>query len=159
MNNTLRNIIITFVTITIIALGINAFAHGGMGWGGGWGHHGSGWHHQDGDDSRHMDQMSQEEYAQFEQKREAFFKETQGIKNNIFEKGRQLENELAKTIPDAAKASRLQKEISELQSHFDLKRTEHMVEMKKMNPNAGQGYMYGNRMMGDRSYRGSYCWQ
>jgi Spy/CpxP family protein refolding chaperone len=155
MNNTLRNIIITVFSITIIALGINAFAHGGMGWG----HHGSGWHHQGGYDSRHMDQMSHEEYTQFQQKREAFFKGTQDIRDKIFEKGRQLESELAQTEPDAAKASRLQKEISDLQSQFDLKRTEHMVEMKKINPNAGQGYMYGNRMMGDRSYRGGYCWQ
>ena len=159
MNNTLRNIIITIVSITIIALGINAFAHGGMGWGGGWGHHSSGRHHQGGYDSRHMDQMTQEEYVQFEQKRDAFFKETQGIRDNIFEKGSQLDNELAKTKPDAAEASRLQKEISELQSQYDLKHTEDMIEIKKLNPNVGHGYMYSNRMMEDRSYRGGRCWQ
>lgn len=159
MNNTLRNIIITLVSITIIGLGINAFAHGGMGRGGGWGHHGSGWHHYGGYDSRHMGQLSPEEYTQFEQKREAFFKETQEIRNDIFEKSRQLENELAKITPDAANASRLQKEISELQSQFDLKRTEHMLEMKKINPNVGQGYMHNNRMLDDRSYGGGYCWR
>jgi hypothetical protein len=131
-----------------------------MGWSGDWGHRGSGWHHQGGYDSRHMNQMTQEEYARFEQKREAFFKETQSIRDNLLKKGRELDNELAKPKPDAANASRLQKEISELQSQYDLKRTEYMVEMKKMNPNAGQGYMYGNRMMGGRSLRGGgYCWQ
>lgn len=66
---------------------------------------------------------------------------------------------MAKPEPDAGKASQLQKEISGLQSQFDQKRIEHTVEMRKLNPNAGRGYMYGNRMMGGKSYRGGYCWQ
>lgn len=155
MNNKIRNIIIAIVSGTLIIISINAFSHSGMGWG----RHGSGWHHQDGYYPGNTGRMTQEEYEQFEQKREAFFRETQSIRDNLYEKGRDLENELAKTEPDAEKASRLQKEISELQSQFDQKRIEHMVEMRKLNPNAGRGYMYGNRMMGDRSYRGGYCWQ
>ncbi|MBW2634845.1 MAG: periplasmic heavy metal sensor [Deltaproteobacteria bacterium] len=123
------------------------------------GRHGSGWHHQDGYCPGNTGRMTQEEYEQFEQKREAFFRETQSIRNELYDKGHELENELGKAEPDAAKASRLQKEISELQSQFDQKRIEHMVEMRKLNPNAGRGYMYGNRMMKDRSYRGGYCWK
>lgn len=155
MNNALKKIIIAGVSITLIIFSINAFAHSGMGWG----HHGSGWHHQDGYFPGNTDPMSQEEYDQFEQSREAFFQETQGIRNQLFEKNRELENELAKAEPNAAEASRLQKEISELQSQFDQKRIAHRVEMKKLNPNAGRGYMYKNRMMGGKSYRGGYCWQ
>ncbi len=155
MNITLRNIIIAIVSVTLIIFSINAFAHSGMGWG----HHGSGWHHQDGYYPGSTGRMTQEEYEQFEQKREAFFRETQSIRDNLYEKGLELENELAKPEPDVEKASRLQKEISELQSQFDQKRIEHMVEMRKLNPNAGRGYMSGNRMMGGKSYRGGYCWQ
>ena len=89
-----------------------------------------------------------------------------------FEKERDLQNELAKDEPDVARASQLQKEISDLQSQFDQKRIEHMVEMRKLNPNAGQGYrsggpmmgsggsMMGSRgsMMGSGFNGGGYCW-
>ena len=155
MNNTLRNIIIAIGSVTLIIISINAFAHSGMGWG----HHGYGWHHQDRYYPDKTGRMSQEEYEKIEQKREAFFRETQDIRNDLYDKSRELENELAKAEPNVTEASRLQKEISELQSQFDQKRIEHMVEMRKLNPNAGRGYMYGNRMMGGKSYRGGYCWQ
>jgi len=144
MNNILRNIIIGIASISLIIISINAFAHSSMGWG----HHGSGWHHQDGYYPDNTGRMSQEEYEQFEQKREELFKDTQGIRDDLYEKSRALENELAKTEPDVSKASRLQKELSELQSQFDQKRMEHMIEMKKLNPNAGRGYMHGRNMMG-----------
>ena len=155
---TLRNVIIAIASVALLSLGVNAFAHGGgMGWGGG-GHHG-GMHYQGGYGAGYGDQLSKEEYKQFEQKREAFFKETQDIRAGLFEKERELQGELAKTEPDAAKASQLQKEISDLQSKFDQKRINHMVEMRKLNPKAGRGSMPGGQMMGNGPYRGGYCWQ
>lgn len=155
---TLRNVVITIASVALLGLGVNAFAHGGgMGWGGG-GHHG-GMHYQGGYGAGYGDQLSKEEYKQFEQKREAFFKETQDIRAGLFEKERELQGELAKTEPDAAKASQLQKEISDLQSKFDQKRINHMVEMRKLNPKAGRGSMPGGSMMGNGPYRGGYCWQ
>ena len=157
MNTLIKNTIILIGSIALIIIGINAFAHSG--YGGGGGHHGSGWHHHDGYYPGYSDDMSPEAYEQFEQKRDAFFKETQEIRNELYAKNRELENELAKPEPDAAEASRLQKEISDLRSQFDQKRIEHMVEMKKLNPNAGPGYMHGYHMKGERSYRGGYCWQ
>lgn len=154
---TLRNVIITIASVAVIGLGVNAFAHsGGMGWGGG-GHHG-GMHYQGGYGAGYDDQLSKEEYKQFEQKREAFFKETQDIRAGLFEKERELQSELAKTDPDAAKASRLQKEISDLQSQFDQKRINHMIEMRKLNPNAGRGFMSRGPRMGYGN-GGSHCWQ
>jgi zinc resistance-associated protein len=169
----LRNVIIIIASIAVLGIGINAFAHGGMGWGGGWGHHRGGMHYQGGYGNGNVDQMSPETYKQFEQKREAFFSETQDIRTSLFEKERDLQNELAKSEPDVSKASRLQKEISDLQAQFDQKRIEHMVEMRKLNPNAGQGYRSGSSMMGSggpmMGSRGSmmgsgfnggggYCW-
>jgi len=155
----LKTIIITVASIALVGLGINAFAHDGMGWGGSWGHHGQGWHHQGGYGPGYNDQLTKEEYKQFDQKREAFFKETQELRSNLFEKERELQNELAKDEPDASKASRLQKEISELQAQFDQKRIDHMIEMRKLNPNTGRGYMRGGPMMGYGSYGSGYCWQ
>ena len=158
MNNILKKILIAGVSIALTIFSINAFAHSERGWGHhGWGHYGI--HHQEGYYPGNANRMSPEEYEKFEQKREAFFRETQGIRDELFEKNRELDNELAKAEPDAARASQLQKDISALQSQFDQKRIEFMVEMRKLNPNAGRGTMYGNRMMGDRSYRGGYCWE
>jgi Spy/CpxP family protein refolding chaperone len=156
----LKTVIITIASIALIGIGINAFAHGGMGWGGGWGHHGQGWHHQGGYGPVYEGQLNNEQYKQFDQKREAFFKETQELRDKLFEKERELQNELAKDEPDASKASRLQKEISELQAQLDQKRIDHMIEMRKLNPNIGRGYMMrGGPMMGYGSYGSGYCWQ
>jgi len=156
----LRNIIIIIASFAVIGLGVNAFAHGGMGWGGGWGQHSPDWHHRgEYGQEEYNNQLGKEEYKQFDQKREAFFKETQELRDNLFEKERELQNELAKDEPDASKASRLQKQISELQAQFDQKRIDHMIEMRKLNPNIGRGDMRGGPMMGYGSYGGGYCWQ
>ena len=155
----LKAFIVTFASFALVGLTINAFAHGGRSWGGGWGHHGQGWHHQGAYGPGYNDQLTEEEYRQFDQKREAFFKETQELRSNLYEKERELQNELAKDEPDASKASRLQKEISELQAQFDQKRIDHMIEMRKVIPNIGRGYMQGGPMMGYGSYGSGYCWQ
>ena len=163
---TLRNIILTITVIAIAGIGINAFAHGGMGrgggmmggYGGGGYHHGPGWHHGYGYDNDRGARWSDEDYRKFEEQREAFFKETQEIRSKLYDKERELQNELAQENPDAAKASSLQKEISELQSKFDQKRIEHMVQMRKQNPNMGRGFMGGGPGKGYGSSRGGYCW-
>ena len=167
---TLRNVIITIASIAVLGIGINAFAHGGRGWG----QHRGNMHYQGGYGKGNMNQISPEEYKQFEQKREAFRSETLDIRTSLFEKERALQNELAKDEPDVAEASRLQKEISGLQSQFDQKRIENMLEMRKLNPNAGRGFKSdgpgkgfdgprkgsGGPMMGYGYNRGGgYCWE
>ena len=156
---TLRNVILTIAAVAVVGIGINAFAHGGMGWGGGWGHHQGGMHYQGGYGSRYNQDLSNEDYKQFEQKREVFFNETQELRSNLYEKERDLQNELIKENPNAAKASSIQKEISELQSQLDQKRVDHMVEMRRLNPNAGRGFMRSGPMMGYGPSRGGYCWE
>ena len=154
-----KTIFIAVVSVVVIGFAINAFAHDGMGRGNGWGHHGQGSHHRGYFNRGCVDQMSSEQVQQFEQKREAFFKDTQELRANRYEKERELQNELAKDEPDATNASGLQKEISELQAQFDQKRIEHMVEMRKLAPNAGRGLMHGGPMMGYGPRGGGYCWQ
>lgn len=155
----LKAVIITVAFIALVGLTINAFAHSGMSWSGGWGHHGQGWHHQSGYGPDYNDQLTNKEYKQFDQKRGAFLKETQKLRSNLFEKERELQKEFSKDEPDASNASRLQKEISELQAQFDQKRIDHMIEMRKLNPNISRGYMQGGPMMGYGSYGSGYCWQ
>ncbi len=156
---TLRNVILTIAAVAVVGIGINAFAHGGRGWGGGWGHHQGGMHYQGNYGSRYNQDLSNEDYKQFEQKREAFFNETRELRADLNEKERELQNELVKDKLDASKASGLQKEISELRAQLDQKRIDHMVEMRKLNPKAGRGSMSGGPMMGNGPYKGGYCWQ
>ena len=155
----LKTVIIAVASVALIGFAINVFAHGGMGWGGGWGHHGPGWHHRGGYGPDYDDQLSKEDQKQFEQQREAFLKDTQDLRANLFDKERELQNELAKDDPDADKASNLQKEISELQAQLDQKRIDHMVEMRKSNPNMSRGFMRGGPMMGYGPRGSGYCWQ
>ncbi len=155
-----NTLIMTGIALLVSIAAVSAFAHGpGWGRGGGWGHHGPGWHHRGDYGPGYDDQTSKKEYKLFEQKREAFFKETQELRANLSEKERELQNELAKGEPDASKASGLQKEISELQAQLDQKRIDHMVEMRKSNPNPGRGFMRGGPMMGYGPRGGGYCWQ
>jgi len=161
---TLRNIILTIAVIAAVGIAINVFAHGGMGrgggmmggYGGGGYHHGPGWQH--GYDNDRDTRWSDEDYRKFEEQREAFFKETQDIRSKLYDKQEELQAELNKDNPDATKASQLQKEISELQSEFDQKRVDHMVQMRKQNPNMGKGFMGGGSGKGYGSSRGGYCW-
>jgi len=157
----LRNVIIVLAFIGVVGFTINVFAHGGgMGRGDGWSHKGQGYHHRGGHGPRYSDQLSEEEVKQLEQAREKFFNETKELRDDIFDKKRELRDELAKDEPDAAKASKLQKEISGLQGQFDQKRINHMLKMKKLNPNIGRGYgrghMHGGPMMGYGPHGGRY---
>jgi len=154
-----NTLIFAGIAVFVAIAAVSAFAHGpGWGMGGGWGHHGPGWHHRGDYGQRYDDPMSKEEYQQWEQQREAFFTETQDLRSNLYEKERELQNELAKSEPDAAKASGLQKEISELQSKLDQKRIDHMIEMRKLNPNADRGFIGGGPMMGYGPRGGGNCW-
>jgi hypothetical protein len=159
--------ILTIAVIAAAGIGLNAFAHGGMGWGGGmmggyyggWGHHGSGWHHGYGCDNDRDARWSNRDYREFQQQREAFFKKTEGIRSKLYDKEEELQAELNKENPDAAKASSIQKEISELQSQLDQERIGFMVEMRKQNPDAGIGFMGGGPMKGYGYPRGGNCWE
>ena len=121
-----------------------------------------GWYHHDDYGQRYDGQMSQEQYEQFQQEQEAFFKDTEDLRANLDDKERALQNELAKDEPDTAKASGLQKEISDLRSQLDQKRVAHMIEMRKLAPDSGRGFRRGGPMMGygprGGVYGGGYCW-
>jgi len=91
-----------------------------------------------------------------EEQREAFFKSTQDLRQNIYQKQLSLESEFAKKNPDAKVAANIQKEISDLRAQLDQKQIKYMIEMKKINPDLGTGFM-GPGMMGyghGRGFRG-----
>ena len=154
-----KNIIIAVASLAIVGFAINAFAQGGMmGWGGGWGHHGPGWHHDGWQGSRYgykMEDLSDDEIEQLENERESFLNTTKGLRQDVYAKELELRSELAKEDPDTKKAAKLQKEISDLIAEFDQKRLDHVIRMKKINPEAGK--RLGHRWGGGSG--GGYCWR
>ena len=95
--------------------------------------------------------LSQEDAQKFQEKRDAFFKATRGLRDGLYQKGLELRSELAKAEPDVNRASGIQSEISKMRSELDQKRLAHRIEMRKLFPDAGFGYGRGQKGM-----RGAY---
>lgn len=150
--------------VALLGIAVNAFAGWGMGYGHrGWGHHDPGWHRGDRgtDGPGYGYNLSDDEIKALEKGRQAFFNETESIRQDLYAKDLELRSELAKETPDAKKAARLQTEISKLESQLDQKRVDHMIKMRKLNPNAGRGrgFMGGGGMGYGPRYGGGNCWQ
>jgi len=130
----------------IVALSVTAYADWGMrGYGPGGGEcpgvRGGGY----GPGSGYMmGNLTEDEAKKINDQREEFFKATEDLRQDIYAKELELNSELAKKNIDTEKAAKLQKEISELESNFDQKRLEHMIKMKKLNPNLARGFGGGS---------------
>ena len=147
----LSKVIIVVAIIGIIGYAATAFAGGGRGWGGGYcGGPGSGWAQRGYAGPDYQGNLSDEEIAKLNEKRQAFFEETSDLRENLNQKKLELRAELAKKDPDAKKAVDLQKEISELKGELDQKRIVQRIKMKKENPEmfSGRGYGFGGRGKG-----------
>jgi len=160
MKRTATKILAVLTVFTVMGFGLYAYAEQEMSYGR---HHRSGgqpesgWHHggygcpgygyMTGD-------LSDEDIQKMDAQREAFFKSTGDLRRKIYQKKLALESEFAKENPDPKKAANLQKEISDFKAQIDQKRIEHMIEMRKINPNLGPGLM-GSGMMG-HGYGGGY---
>lgn len=102
--------------------------------------------------------LSDEDIKKLDEQRQVFFEGTKNLRNDLYQKKLELRSELAKQNPDSPKAVKIQKEISELKTQLDQKRIEHMLEMKKINPNVGGGFAgKGSRGYGP-GFRGN-CWR
>lgn len=91
--------------------------------------------------------LSEEDYEKLDDQMQTFYKETESIRQKIYEKELALRSELAKENPDAKKATDLQKELSGLESEFNQKRIDHMLALRKDNPNFNRGFMGRGGMM------------
>jgi Spy/CpxP family protein refolding chaperone len=92
--------------------------------------------------------LTPEQREQMETERQAFFDATKIERQDLYAKQLELRAEMAKSQPDINKASALQKEVSELQASLDQKRLGHIMAMRKINPDAGRGFMMKGRGMG-----------
>ncbi|MBC2710524.1 MAG: periplasmic heavy metal sensor [Desulfosarcina sp.] len=87
--------------------------------------------------------------------RRAFFDATKQERQDLYAKKLELRAEMAKSGPDMKKASALQKEVSELRSNLDQKRLDHIMAMRKINPDAGRGFFMEGRGMGHGKGQGN----
>ncbi len=149
--SSMRNGMAILIAFAVVALGANAFAGRGMGQQddergyGGYGHHqrrgGCAYGPMNAD-------LTPEQREQIEVQRQAFFDATMQDRQNLYAKELELRAEVAKSEPDLKKASGLQKEVSELRGSLDQKHLDHLMAMRKINPDAGRGFMLQGRGMG-----------
>ena len=167
----LSTIVSILAVFTLIGLGAYAFADSGRDdgrHGRGMGYYGRG-----GDDcemgyvhrkgygrSSFYGDLSDEEIKKLDEEKNAFFEATDDLKRNIYQKRLELRSELAKKEPDEKNAFNIQKDLSSLEAQMDQKRIEHLVKMKKINPDlAGKGWGYHGRGQGPRGHsQGDRCW-
>ncbi|MBW2193017.1 MAG: periplasmic heavy metal sensor [Deltaproteobacteria bacterium] len=146
-----NKILVIISIVAMVGFAATAFA----GWGMGYGHRGWG---MDETGPGYCGQgstadLSEEDLQKVDEARKAFFEETEGLRQNVYQKELELRSEFAKENPDADKISGLQKEISELEGQLDQKRVTHMLKMKKINPNAGtRGWGSAGKGYAQRGY-------
>ena len=87
--------------------------------------------------------LTQEEIEKLQAERKAYHKDTQKLRQDIYQKELALRSELVKENPDAQKALEMQKEISDLSAEMDQKRVNHLIKVREIAPNAGRGMMKG----------------
>jgi len=137
------------VVVAVIGFGAYAFAHMGAGFGHQcWMHPGGGMHHYGYGTPGfgYPGDLSDEERNAFDNERKAFFESTEDLRGDIYSKQLELRSELAKNDSDTQKAMKLQKEISVLKAKLDQKRIDHMIKVRKLNPDVGRGFMGGYHM-------------
>jgi len=150
MNQKYRKLkIMLIATIAILFSGIYASAD----WGRGYGHHrgmhqGQGWHHRGygGPGSGTFDNLSEDEIKKLDAERTAFFEATKDLRRKVYQKRLELASELAKENPDAATAAALQKEISDFKAQMAQKHLEHLLRVRKINPDFARGFLGGGHM-------------
>jgi len=150
-----KGIIGILAIAAVVALSVTAYAGRGMGYGPGGGQcqgmRGGGY--EPGSGSM-MGNLTADEAKKINEEREAFFKATEELRQDIYAKEMELNSEIAKKNIDTERVSKLQKEISELESKFDQKRLDHMINMKRLNPNLAKGFgKRGGHMRGGPCYR------
>lgn len=160
-------LIITGIALLVSIAAVSAFAHGpGWGRGRGYGHMmgsdgwGPGWHHRSGHgygQEGYYGNLSAEEIAKLDQQRSEFFKATEDIRQNLYAKELELRSELAKEDPDTSKASKLQSDISKLQSNLDQERLNYEIKARKSAPSYNRGPGGYGPMMGYSPRGGGYC--
>jgi hypothetical protein len=119
-------------------------------------HQGQGWHHR-GDGSPGcgaFGNLSEDEIKKLDAERTSFFEATKVLQRKIYQKRLELASELAKEDPDAAVAASLQKEVSDFKAQLAQQRLEHILRVRKINPDLGRRFWGGGPMGPAMMHRG-----
>ena len=145
-----KKLITVITAIALVGFGTFAFAHWNGGYGyGGWMHGGYGMSqgyygmHQGyyGDQGYgYPGDLNDDQIKALEKEQDAYYKATETIRQDLYAKQLALESELAKSDPDTAKAAALQNDISKLEAQLDQMRIDHLIKVRKIDPDAGRGY-------------------
>jgi Spy/CpxP family protein refolding chaperone len=87
-----------------------------------------------------MERLSDEQRAKVEAEREAFFEATRDLRQQLRQKNLAMRAELAKQSPEADKVRALQGEMSDLHGQLAQKRIDHLLNMKAIDPELGNGF-------------------
>ncbi len=98
--------------------------------------------------------LSSEEAQKAAHERDAFFSDTEALRNNLNQLQRQLKEEMAKNQPDEKRALALQKDISSQRSELDQRWIQHRMKMKAISPHLARG---GGSGAGKMNRKGR-CW-
>jgi zinc resistance-associated protein len=152
--NMRRNVKEIMVIVVLAVFGLTAFAFAG--WGGGPGHMmDRGWRAE----NEPYGNLTADEIATLNQQRAEFFKATEGIRQQLYEKNLALQGELAKDNPDTEKASGLQNDISKLRGELDQTRLDYEIQARKSGTGSNRGFWGHGRGMGSGFWGGGYCRQ
>jgi len=88
-----------------------------------------------------MANLNKEDAEKVKAERDKFLKATQNLRQEIMSKELVLQSELVKPVTDVQKAMALQKELSDFESELDQKRLTHLLEIKKISPDAAAACM------------------
>jgi len=136
---------------------VAAIAYPVLAWGPGWGgmHRAMGWGNgpmYGGNSGYGYGTLDREQATKLDQLRQDFFKDTTDLRNELWNKSRELGSVLNSENPDKGKAEALQNEISGLRTKLAQKRLDFQLETRRIVPNTerGEGYGpgYGRGMMG-----------
>lgn len=102
--------------------------------------------------------LTEEQAAELSAAQEKFYQGTKDLRDKLYEKRRDLRDEMVKENPDAAKVSKIQKELSALKADFDQKRLQHRLEVRKIAPEKFQERGFGRGFgRGGFGRGGGYC--
>jgi len=161
MNKKAKGIMVLTV-VAIFGIATLALAGWGPGYGymmgpGGWG---PGWYHSGGygyGQGVYYGNLSAEDMTRLDQQRSEYFKATENLRQQLYEKELALRSELAMENPDTGKAAGLEREISKLQGEIDQKRQDYDTQAGNTGPNYNSGYGGYGPMMGYGPGGGGYC--
>ncbi len=142
----MRHVVVLLAAIAMVGIGTSAMAYRGwMNSEGGYGDCPGG-----GCDGVAAN-LTEEQRTQLRESRQAFFEDTEALRDQLRDKADELHTVLAADSVDAAAAAELQTEISGIKAELDQKRLAHRIEMQQLFPEREGGPRYkGGRGFGRR---------